>query len=143
MSDADELETIRGEVMSARSSASEALSSQVKTIALGVLAIVWLLLGGTEQELSDKFACYTTPLLWIAFVCVVALLADFMQYVFALIESDFALKASLKATRSEDAGFDEGSVLRKLSVTCFIIKLVTAAAAALWLLSIMIGALTH
>lgn len=137
-----ELDEFRQEAADDRSNASNALSTQTRTIALGVLAVVWLLVGGTQQVLADKFSCYGTPLLWIAFVCVVALFLDFMQYVFTLIETDIAVKAAWKATKAAEAGYDEGNIFRRLSTSCFVAKLLATGLAALWVLTIMLSALS-
>ncbi|GAB3366951.1 hypothetical protein GCM10027431_09760 [Lysobacter rhizosphaerae] len=137
----DERSEIIKEISAERSAASAALSTQSKTIALGVLAIVWLLLGGTQATLTAKFACYEKPLLWVAIICVVSLVLDFLQYLFSLIESHFALKHTLDSDDVDEAGWEEGHILRKLATACFAAKLLTAAGAAFWLLTIMLSGL--
>jgi hypothetical protein len=139
---ADELKEIRSEAADDRAFASAVLSTQTRTISLGVLALVWLLVSGTQQPLSSRFDCYSSPLLWVAFVCVIGLLLDFLQYVFMLIEADRALKSALAAKKASEAGYDEGDALRVLQTGCFWGKLLVTGFAALWLLTIMLSALT-
>jgi hypothetical protein len=72
----------------------------------------------------------------------VALFLDFMQYVFTLIETDIAVKAAWKATKAAEAGYDEGNIFRRLSTSCFVAKLLATGLAALWVLAIMLSALS-
>jgi hypothetical protein len=110
-------------------------------VSLGVLALVWLLLGGTETALKAKFANATDDLLWIAVITVVGLLLDFVQSITALIEIDFAIRASEKAKRIADVGYDY-PVFRFLSTSAFVLKLVATCWGALWLLHLIMSALT-
>lgn len=125
-----------------RQAASTQLSTQSRAIALGVLAVVWLLLNGSQDTLSKRFATFADPLLWIAATCVIALVADFLQYAFALRETDLALDDTENATKLEEAGYDDPSWLRRLNVASFVLKLVASCVAAGWLLFVMFKALT-
>jgi hypothetical protein len=113
------------------------------TISLGVLAVVWLLLGGTQEALTSKFECYSNSLIVIAALCVLAIAIDLAQYVFTFFDMDSALDDSLEATEIDDAGFHDGSKLSKLTFFCFVTKLCVSGVAALWLVLVMFGALAR
>lgn len=130
------------EIQNARDSAAVSISTQARTVCLGVLALVWLLLGGTQQALSDKFYCYTNSLLAIAVVCVLALMCDFAQYIVTFIDTDKALDEAIEATSLDQAQFNDGA-LRKTSQTLFVLKIIATAVASFWLLAVMFGALAQ
>lgn len=137
-----EVEEIIKELQEDRIAASSALSTQTRTIALGVLALAWLLLSGTEDSLTTKFATHSESLLYIAGLSVLALLLDYAQYIFSLWETDKALKESLEAKSVEAAGYDEKNWRRVASNVCFILKISAGVAAAAWILIVMLRVLT-
>jgi hypothetical protein len=136
-----ELQEIIAEVQEDRIAASSSLSTQTRTIALGVLALAWLLLNGTEANLAARFSEHRAQLLWISGLSVLALLLDYLQYIFTLCDADAALKASLKASSADEAGYDENSWQRNCATTCFILKIVAGAGAATWILVVIARAL--
>lgn len=138
----EQIEKRIDEIQNSRDFAAVSISTQARTICLGVLALVWLLLGGTQEALSDKFHCHTNSLLAIAVVCVLALMCDFAQYIVTYIDTDRALDEAIEATTLEQAQFNDGA-LRKSSQTLFVLKIIATAVASFWLLIVMFGALTQ
>lgn len=125
-----------------RIAASSALSTQTRTIALGVLALSWLLLSGTEASLTTKFSSYKVNLLWIAGLSVLALLFDYGQYIISLWETDEALKASLTAQSADEAGYDEKSCKRTTANALFLLKVAAGVGAPAWILVVIFRVLT-
>lgn len=120
-----------------RQLASATLSGTCRTVALGVLALVWILISGTQAQIEARFSNYSDGLLYLGGVCVLALLLDGFHYVFSLWENDSALKDSTDATSIDDVGYEEKSVLRKLANACFVGKLTVTLIAALWLIGVI------
>ena len=139
--DREKIEKICSDMIAERAAQSSALSTQTRAVSLGVLALVWLLLGGTQATLSVKFGAHNNGLLLIAFFAVLALLLDFLQYVLALIETQFALHESMRATTVDEAGYDDGHWLRYASHCCFLAKLAMTFVAAVWLLILILAAI--
>lgn len=129
------------DIQQERSEASVSLSTQARAISYGVLAIVWLLVSGSQEDLATRFGPSVPNLLWIGFLCILGLLLDFLQYAFSLWESDQALKASLKATKPEDVGWNEGDWKRWTLSVFFCGKIAVTLTAAIWLLWIMYSGL--
>jgi len=129
------------EIQDARDHASSSISTQTRSMALGILAICWLLLGGTQQALSVKFQCYTSQLLAIAVACVIAIALDLAQYVFQFFDHNEALEDSKAAETLEGVGFNATGAKRFLGNACFWGKLLVSAVAGIWLILVMIGGL--
>lgn len=140
-SDREQIEKLCSEMIAERAAQSSALSAQTRAISLGVLALTWLLLNGTQSTLTEKFHAVSNSLLKIAVCCVLALLFDFLQYILALIETQSALHESEKATSIDDAGYDEQSGWRFASHCAFWLKIATTLVAAAWLLILIVARL--
>jgi hypothetical protein len=139
---ADAIAAERGKLNSERQVFSEKISGTVRSVSFGVLAIVWLLLNGTEDKLSKTFGAYSDNLLAIAALCVIALLLDFIHLRSALAEIDAALKDSEDAEHPDEVGYDDDSVYRWISNTAFRAKVWAVPIAAVWLLLVIFRALT-
>lgn len=142
LADKQQIEKIIADITEERQAASAQLSTQSRAIALGVLAVAWLLLGGTQESLTIRFSSLTEPLLWIAGLCVISLVADFLQYGFSLYEISLALDDSHAATKADQAGYNDPSWLRRFSNICFVLKLLTSLVAAAGLLYVIYVGLT-
>jgi len=126
----ERINQIIADITAERQSASNQISIQSRTVALGVLALAWLLLAGAENSLLARFKEYSDSLLIIAAVCVGSLLADFVQYLVKLWETNGALTDSYAATAVDEAGYDDPSWLRRTSNSFFVIKLASSLGAA-------------
>src|SRR5689334_19372244 len=106
----EDAENYYAEIRDDRNYASQNLSTQIRSTVLAVLALTWLLLNGTEPVLAKKFSCFNASLMWLGVVCISALLADFLQGLCALSETNKAVNDSadaLSAKMYDEVGYDE------------------------------------
>lgn len=120
------------------------LSTQVRTVVLGVLAVVWLFLSHNKDAPNLSISNHQTQLAWIAGLCVLALLADLLQYQFGYFS---ARKTMLLAETSGAKGATEVSYNSKAfpyraRLWMFWVKQFIAIAAAVWLLGLLAAALS-
>jgi hypothetical protein len=116
--------------------ASERLSTQIRTLTFGTLALTWLFLTGSKDVTPLHVPSHSRWLLGIAFLCVLTLLIDATQY-WSFYLSANSVRKHAEAAHHHDAEYDETSVTRRLQQTCFWLKQVTAACAAIGLLVIL------
>ena len=138
-----EAEAYYAEIRDDRNFASSNLSAQIRTTILAILALTWLLLNGTQAVLEKKFGCFSSLLMWLAALCICALVADFLQGVFAVYETNKAANLSADALsdgRFDDVGYDE-SPLRLASTGLYIGKCAMVVVAGAWLVIIIFRAL--
>ncbi len=138
-----EAEAYYAEIRDDRNFATGNLSAQIRTTILAILALTWLLLNGTEDVLEKKFGCFSNSLMWLAALCICALVADFLQGVFAVHETNKAASSSadaLSEERFDDVGYDESS-LRLASTGLYIAKCAMVVVAAAWLVILIFRAL--
>lgn len=64
---------------------SDRLSTQVRTIAIGLLAVTWATLIGESTTLRSLAGQLRSKLLVVAALCVLALVFDFVQYLFGYV----------------------------------------------------------
>ncbi|WP_369348247.1 hypothetical protein, partial [Stenotrophomonas sp. JAG2] len=125
------------QLVAERAAQSEAVTSQVRSISLGVLALVWLFLSEAQQALSSKFSVYTEELLFIAALCVCALIFDFSQSLAALGEIALTASEAEKAADGDDYGYVKGGWLRRVSTCFFLAKAVFALGAGIWIVVLL------
>jgi hypothetical protein len=119
---------------------SGAVSTQLRTINLGILGLVWLLLLRKEEMAWLAQRIPQKALLSVALVCLVELVLDLAQYLFAekVVESAFD-RAS--ASSNGMADYDEHSFVYRSQLFCYRAKLLLTFAAALACVGLIIGAL--
>ena len=117
--------------------ASDHLSTQIRTLTFGVLALVWLFLSGGKDVPALKLGVTNEPLLVIAALCVLTLLIDAAQY-WAYYLSSNAVRREAESKNRTEAEYDETSLLRRLQQGCFWAKQVSAVLATAWLLLILV-----
>lgn len=110
---------------------TESLSSQVRALALGVLALVWLFLSGGD-DVPKSVAAHGAQLKLIAVCCVVALLADLLQYVFGYFNTLSVVRGAEKA-KQEEASFNRKSFAYQARHCAFYVKIFLAVVAAVWI----------
>jgi hypothetical protein len=84
---------------------ADRLSSQVRAIALGLLAVTWAILIGESTIFKHLSAEIGQWLLRVGALSVLALLFDFLQYVFGYIYSDH-LRKMLEARKLKDLDYN-------------------------------------
>ena len=89
---------------------SDKLSTQVRTVAIGLLAITWAILVGDSSFLRKLSEGLGKRLLLIAVLSVFVLLVDFIQYVIGYVYVYKALKAA-EAENLTEIDYDPDSSL--------------------------------
>ncbi len=119
---------------------SDILSNRVRTISGGILALCWLLI---LQNLSkpNKLAVFsTTSLLIPSAIAVLALLADFAQYLFGYVTTRSLLRKMERANLRR-AQYDYGSFAYRSRMIMFYLKQVLTLVASAWFLLLVSGAI--
>ncbi len=89
---------------------SDRLSTQVRMVALGLLAITWTILVGESSFLRKLSEGLGRSLLLVAVLSIFVLLVDFLQYVIGYIYVDKTRKAA-EAKGLMEIDYDPGSLL--------------------------------
>ena len=122
--------------------ASDRLSTQIRTLALGVLALVWLFLSGSRDVADLKLNVGKKQLLAIAALCVLTLLIDAAQYWASYLSSN-SVRRTAETSHKKEAEYDETTWTRRLQQGSFWAKQLTALLATAWLLIILATALAR
>ena len=115
--------------------ASDRLSTQIRTLTFGTLALDWLFLSGNKQVPILKIGG-NGPLLAIAFLCVLTLLFDGAQY-WSMYLSANSVRRKAEEHNHKEAEYDESSLARRFQQFCFWAKQVTAAIGTIGLLTLI------
>ena len=100
---------------------SDKLSTQARTVAIGLLAIIWAILVGESAFLRKLSEGLGKSLLVAAALCILVLIVDSLQYVISYI----FVKRTLAAAEEkglEKTDYDPNSLLYKLRAGLFWIK---------------------
>ncbi|TKB95030.1 MAG: hypothetical protein E8D41_02310 [Nitrospira sp.] len=116
---------------------TDRLSTQTRTLTLGVLSLVWLFLSGDKDAPALKLGNSREQLLAIAALCVLTLLIDAVQNLAYYLSSD-AVRRAAESNSQAEAGYDETSLLRRLQQGCFWAKQIFASLATVWLLVVLV-----
>ena len=111
---------------------SDRISSQVRTLGLGILAFSWGLLVGQSPVASDVAHSLRFHLLLIGTLTIVALMLDFLQYVSGYIAAS-NVRATMERERRTWGEFDYTSLPYRLQDICFKGKQVLMIVTATWL----------
>jgi hypothetical protein len=113
---------------------TDRLSGQVRTTALGALALSWGLLIGESTTAKELAAQLKWHLVGVGALAVLALFCDFLQYVAGYIETMNVYRQMKKAKKTEWS-YDEGALFFGLRMFFFYAKMVVVSATVLWLLT--------
>ena len=122
--------------------ASDRLSTQIRTLALGDLALVWLFLSGNKDAPVLKLGGSNEPLLVVASLCVITLLIDAIQY-WAYYFSSNSVRRKAEDAGKKEAEYDEANPIRRVQMVSFWLKQITALLATLWLLALIFVSLAR
>ncbi|WP_431286943.1 hypothetical protein [Roseateles chitinivorans] len=116
---------------------SNQISSQVRTIVLGVLAFVWLFLSGAK-DIPAEIVCAMpkSQLIVVAILCILSLLADWIQYFLGYRCSLKVLK-EFDPARPVSAEYDTSTLIYRARGWSFWAKQAFAAAAVAWMLILL------
>jgi hypothetical protein len=119
---------------------SVAISTQVRTINLGILGLSWLMLLGDEKlaKVADKLP--RPGLLGISLICLLALVSDLGQYLLGREAVDAAFDEAAKSEKRV-AAYDMTSISYRGAFWCYRSKLVLTVLAALALIALVAHAL--
>jgi hypothetical protein len=121
--------------------ATDRLSTQIRTLVFGILALVWLFLSGSKDVPALKIGS-KYQLLGVAFLCVLTLLIDAVQY-WSYYMSSNSVRRTAEAQNKKEAEYDETSLLRRLQRGSFWAKQVTALLATIWLLILIVRTIAY
>ena len=113
------------------------ISTQVRTISIGLLAITWGLLIG-KPEISQPLPLWLKKnLLVIGILTLFTMLVDFLQYLFGFFIIE-GLRKSMEKNKQTEAVYDYGTITYKLRKICFGLKLILVIIACIWFLAVVI-----
>jgi len=119
---------------------SDRISTQVRTIALSVLALAWLFLAGGKGRPELPAQPGRPLLLGVAGVSVLVLVADYLQYVCGYLATN-AVRDAAEAARKDTAEFDYGDWRYRARTGLFWLKQILTAVAAGGILFAVVEAL--
>jgi hypothetical protein len=115
---------------------SDRLSNQSRTLALSLIAFVWILLAGDSLMATKLAQGFGWQAFGIGGLAVLTLFFDFSQYVFGYRDSKRLLK-QMEDTRVMTGTYDYESWYYKAQMHSFTLKLCTLTTAALWFIARM------
>jgi hypothetical protein len=116
--------------------AADRLSTQVRSLTFGTLALAWIFLSKSKDFPAMKITSGNRQMLGISILCVLTLLIDATQY-WAYYLSANSLRKTLERKKQDDAEYteyDETTLLWNLTQASFWAKQTTALIGAAWLL---------
>lgn len=116
---------------------SDRISTQVRAVGLGLLAISWGLLIGEPEIAGAISAGLKANLLVVGTLSLLALLVDFLQYLFGYLNTHILIQQA-EATRLTDVKWDKRSFLYKTRNVCFWLKQAVLLLASVWFLGAIV-----
>ena len=113
---------------------TDRLSSQIRTTALGALALSWGLLIGESATARDLAARLKWHLVGVGAAAVLALFCDFLQYVAGYVDTLGVYRKMRKAKKAETS-YNEKSAFFRLRMFFFYAKMIVLSVTVVWLLS--------
>lgn len=109
------------EFIDERSFVTDRISSQVRIIAIGLLATSWSLLIG-QVNISQKITeIYRQHLLLISFIATITLMSDYLQYLFSYLSIKRKL-TDMEKKGEETSDYNYNDIFYMLSKSLFYIK---------------------
>lgn len=115
---------------------SDRISTQVRTLALGLLAISWAILVGDSSFLKQLSEQFGRNLLLIAAMSIFVLLLDFLQYVAAYAYVDGVRKKAESQGKAE-TDYPTGGLWRGLRSLFFWTKQAVLVVTLVWFLTVL------
>lgn len=126
----------RKDVLDQLTSLSDRLSTQVRTVALGILALTWGLLVGDSTAAKEISFHWRGNLVALGGLAVLVMFLDFLQYV-AGYHNVRALQKRMEKEGLDEAKFDDASWSWKLRLFFFNAKQWALAINVTWLLIVL------
>ena len=108
---------------------SDRISTQARSIALGIVALVWALLTNGDDSKLGILVTERRVLIWLAFLSILALVFDYLQYVSGYWDTCRVLSKA-EDRGEEEAVFNKRSLFRRLRNFFFYVKQVVVMLAA-------------
>lgn len=113
---------------------TDRLSAQVRTTALGALALSWGLLIGESATAKELAAHLRWHLVGVGAAAVLVLFCDFLQYVAGYVET-LSVYKEMQAAKKDEGSYDEHAFFFRLRMFFFYAKMVGLSVTVLWLLT--------
>lgn len=123
------------EIISEKNDVTDRISTQVRIIAVGLLATTWSLLIGKVNIFINTIQSYRVHFILISIISVIVLMFDFLQYECKYLN----IKEKIKLMNNKDltkADYDE-DIYYKLSVVFFVTKQLTLLVGIIYFITIM------
>jgi len=116
---------------------SDRISTQVRTLGIGLIAITWGLIISQPQIAGPIPDSLKKNLLIVGVVAVAAMFCDFLQYFFAYLNSHILLK-KMESENLDEAIYDHTAKTYKLRIFFFWTKQIVLLVACIWFLAAII-----
>lgn len=116
---------------------SDRISSQVRSLGFGMIALVWALLTGLKDTSLVIGAGQRRELLGIALLAVLAMVIDFLQYLLGYRDTIRILRGAEK-NKQKEAAYDATSALYRARSTCFWLKQVVVLLGVSWTICFLV-----
>jgi hypothetical protein len=123
------------EIILEKNDVTDRISTQVRIIAVGLLATTWSLLIGKVNIFINTIQSYRVHFILISIISVIVLMFDFLQYECKYLN----IKKKIKLMNDKDltkADYDE-DIYYKLSVVFFVTKQLTLLSGIIYFITIM------
>jgi hypothetical protein len=121
------------EILARKKDMSDKISTQVRTLGVGILALTWGLAVSDSAIAKEITVRLRMPLLWVGTLAIGVILLDFLQYVCSY-EVARRLINYMEANKLTDGEYDYSSVLYRLQSVLFYGKQILLAAGAFYLI---------
>ena len=130
------------EIYARKKEASGQVSAQTRSLALGLLALTWVLLTAHDEPLRSMAANVNPYLiLWLAAISILVIMCDLLQYVAITSMANAAYKRA-EASQAKMSQYDNKSFAYKAQATLYYAKFWILAVGAILLLVIFIQLLS-
>ena len=119
---------------------SDRISTQVRTLSIGVLAIAWLFLSKGKDVPQLSISHHEVQLAGIALFTIVAIVLDLAQYQVGYIYSIKLLRKAENANASS-LSYDKNHPLYRARIAFFLIKQFSVCISAIWLIFLLAWAI--
>ncbi len=120
------------EIYAELKSVSDRISTQVRTVALSVLALTWLFLVGGKNSPVLPSQPDRNSLVYIGMISLATLVADYLQYFFGYLSTN-AVRKGAESVSAKTAEYDYTDTRYRLRVWLFWTKQFLLIVAVIWL----------
>jgi len=121
-----------GKVVEEYQFVSDKISTQVRTVALGIIAFIWILLIGKDPLPFPFSPGFKRQFFVIGFLCLLILFFDFLQYFFSYLLTSRLIDKT-EADKKTEAVYNYNDIRYRLCNIFFIAKIVALFIAVLWI----------